>query len=238
LEKALVSEELGAQDTEVAVVNAVLGDIYQNHRKTKGHLDMARTYYMAALAADPANAMAQKGLDELSGSSTPAASNGLPEPVSTSESRNGEDIKIVGTGFYFRLGGSLPNLGGHFDENELGQVNGLAVGAGEIQPYFFLPKVTSGYGFSGSVGRWVGGNFSVELGGFISFLNSQITLNSAAYQRTYLSGNENPNLTAYGADLRFLYELPIPSQFKIRGGPDVQCHDRQDGERPGRDGGL
>jgi hypothetical protein len=97
----------------------------------------------------------------------------------------------------------------------LGQSNGLALGAGETQPYFFLPKVTSGYGFSGSVGRWVGGNFSVELGGFVSFLNSEITLDQNSYQRTYLSGNGSPNLTAYGADFRFLYELPIPSQFKI-----------------------
>ena len=41
-------------------------------------------------------------------------------------------------------------------------------------------------------------------------------MDQTAYQRTYLNGNlVDPNLTAFGVDLRFLYELPLHSSFKI-----------------------
>lgn len=215
LEKALASEALGTQNADTAEANAALGDIYQNHRKTGNHLEMARTYYMAALTADPSNETARKGLGEMDNSAANGESNKLPAPSASLQGGEGAQPKIEGEGLYFRLGASLPNLGGNFDGNELGQTSGLATG-GAGEPYFFLPKMTSGYGFNGSIGRSVGGNFSVELAGFLSFISSEITQDQTVYQRTYLNGNlVNPNLTAFGVDIRFLYELPLESSFKI-----------------------
>jgi hypothetical protein len=41
-------------------------------------------------------------------------------------------------------------------------------------------------------------------------------MDQAKDKRTYLNGNNvNPNLTALGVELRFLYELPLESSFKI-----------------------
>jgi tetratricopeptide (TPR) repeat protein len=212
LEKALASEELGTHGVETAQANAALGEIYQNHQKTEGHLDMARTYYMAALEADSSNETAKNGLAQMSAASAAGVTQKLPEP-SAIEGGNGREAKIAGTGDYFRIGASLPGLGGNFDGNELGQLNGLA--GGNI-PYFFLPQVTSGYGFTGGIGRTFVGHFSAELNGFLSFLNSDITMDQAKDKRTYLNGNNvNPNLTALGVELRFLYELPLESSFKI-----------------------
>jgi|GEM_PF-4575355 len=220
LEKALASQELGSKTAETAEANAAMGDLYQNHWTTEGHLEMARTYYMAALEADPANATAKKGLEEMGsaagGAPSEASSQGattkLPEPSSV-QGRNGEKAVVEGTGDYFRVGLSLPGLGGNFDGNELGQIGSLA---GGNEPFFFLPQANTGYGFTGSIGRCFGNHISAELCGFIAFLNSTITQDQTIYQRTYLEGNHvNPNLTAIGVDLRFLYELPLESSFKI-----------------------
>ncbi len=227
LPQALASVDLGTKTPEVAQANADLGDIYQNHQGSESRLNLARTYYMAALEADPQNETAKKGLESLgteqtTPSTTPQVEtplketpNKLPAPSATSEAGTGREAKIEGAGDYFRVGASLPGLWNNFDGNELGQTNGTAVGLGQAQPYFFLPKVTGGYGFNGAIGRSFGGNISLEIGGFISLFTSEITKDQTVDQRSYLSGNVNPNLTAIGFDIRFLYELPLESPLKI-----------------------